>query len=97
MKSRTLACPSRCCIQNVASRRQRRGQKVTVGPGSRESKAGHETKIRVDFCVRSGGLCGLGKEGANRKRVEVGVANCVWFPGDKKERERASWTGIKRL
>ena len=70
---------------------------MTVGPGSRESKAGHETKICVEFRVRPGGLCGLGKGGANRKRVEVGVANSVWFPGDKKERESASWTGITRV
>ena len=47
---------------------------MTVGPGSRESKAGFERNSCAELRVKSSGLCALG-EGAEHERAKVGVAN----------------------
>ena len=41
-----------CLKQNMASRRQRKREKVTVGPGSRECKAIYETNNFGELRVR---------------------------------------------
>ena len=40
----------KCLNQSMVFRRQRKREKVAVGPGSREYKAGYETRI-VDSCA----------------------------------------------
>ena len=59
-------------------------EKVPVGPGSRECKAGHETNNCEELCVRWKGLCALGKWGEEYERAEVGVANSAFPPEDRK-------------
>ena len=54
-----------CLKQNMVSRRQRKREKLAVGPGSRECKAGHETNNCGELRVRWRGLCALGKGGQN--------------------------------
>ena len=50
-----------CFKQNVVFRRERKREKVAVGPGSEECKAGYETNNRCDLRVRWRKLCALGE------------------------------------
>ena len=74
---KTWACQGGCCKQSMSSRRQRKREKVAVGPGPRQCKAGDETKICGKLRLRWGGLCALGNGGAENGRAKAGVANRV--------------------
>ena len=63
--------------QKMASRRQRRIEKVMVGLGSRECKAGYDSDNCGKFRVRWRGLCALGRV-PEYMRVKAGVANRTW-------------------
>ena len=53
---------SRWVLQTVHGfQKTKRKEKVAVGPGSSDCKAGHKTNSCGESCVRSGGLCALGK------------------------------------
>ena len=56
-----------CYKQNTAFRRERKREKVTVGPGSRVCKVGYETNICGDLRVRWRGLRALGESGQNTR------------------------------
>ena len=57
-----------CFKQNVVFRRERKREKVAVGPGSGECTAGYETNNCCDLRVRWRELCALG-EGEQDIRV----------------------------
>ena len=54
-----------CCKQNMVSRRQRKREKVTAGPGSRECKAGYGTNNYGELRLRWRGLRALAERGQN--------------------------------
>ena len=54
-----------CCKKNTAFRRERKREKVAVGPGSRECNAGYETKKCGELRVRCRELCALRERGKN--------------------------------
>ena len=58
--------------KKMVPRRQRKRGKVTVGPGSKDYKAGHETYKYGELRVKWRGLCAL-KGGAEHECVRVGV------------------------
>ena len=51
--------------QNMAFRRQGKREKVMVGPGSREFKAGYDTKTCDELRIRWRELCALREWGQN--------------------------------
>ena len=50
-----------CCKLSLVLRRQGKIEKVMVGPGSRECKAGYEKNNCGELRVRWRGPCALGK------------------------------------
>ena len=54
-----------CCKQNTAFIRERKREKLAVGPGPRECKAGYETNNCGELRVRWRELCALGEGGQN--------------------------------
>ena len=75
--------------QNMASRRQRKREKVAAGPGSRELKAGYETNSCAELRVKLSGLCAL-IEGAEHECTKVGVANRTSLITQEIERDGGS-------
>ena len=73
--------------QKVASRRQRKREKVAFGPGPREYKAGHETSNCGELRVRWRGLCALSKGGGQNTSVPRRVVQTEHCP-QKTEKER---------
>ena len=59
-----------CLKQKMVSRRERKREKMAVGPGSIECKAGHETENCCELRVRWRGLWAL-KGGGKHGRVKV--------------------------
>ena len=80
--------------QSKVFRRQRKGEKVMVGPGSREYKAGYKTHNYRELRARWRGLVGrleVGHERASRGvlQTEHGLRK------REKERESGGWTRAK--
>ena len=77
--------------QYMASRRERKSEKVRVGLGLRQCEARYESGNCGEFCVRWRGLCALGEAGEEHGRVKAGakvdVANRTW-PIQDEEKER---------
>ena len=75
-----------CLKHNMVSRRQKKREKVAVGPGPSECKTGRETDNCGELRVRWKGLCAL-KVGGEHERAKVGVTSRVRYSEDR-ERDR---------
>ena len=72
----------------MVSRRQRKREKVAVGQGLRECKAGYETKKCGELRVRWRELRALGERGQNTSVCKSGFWNITWPIKDiEKDRE----------
>ena len=93
-RARALACQGGCFKQNRVFRRQRKREKMVVGPGSADCKAGYETNDCGELCARWRWLVGRwGVGGINVSRevfeTEHGLQKMA------KERESGGWTRNK--
>ena len=87
----------RVSIGSTVSRRQRKREKVTVWPGPRSFKAGHETDNFEEFCVRWRGPC-ASKGGAEHERAKVSFTNITSSPEERERgRESGGCTRTKRV
>ena len=82
--------------QNMASRRERKSEKVRVGPRLRQCEARYETGNCGEFCVRWRGLCALGEGGEEHGRVpRLMLQTELGRYKTKKKRESEGWARVK--